>query len=82
MSLGANGRVSFALLNSRNPVTELIVRFNGVEMDRLTGSNLRNVAGSYFAVGGTRGSFALTVEARDAAGCADGATRPMTVNVR
>jgi hypothetical protein len=69
-------------MNSRNPVTEVIVKFNNVEQDRLTGSDLRKVAGSYFAVGATRGSFSLTVEARDAGGCSDGATRPMTVNVK
>lgn len=82
VSAGANGRVSYALLNSRNAVTLLIVRFNGVERDRLTGSDLRKVAGSYFAVGQVRGSYTLTVEVQDGQGCSDGASRPMTVNVK
>lgn len=63
-------------------MTIVIVKFNNVETDRLTGSDLRKVSGSYFNVGPTRGSFALSVEARDAQGCSDGATRPMTVNVK
>ena len=82
VSVNANGRVSYSLLNSRNPVTTLIVRFNGMERDRLTGSDLKKVAGSYFSVGSTRGMFSLTVEAQDAMGCSDGASRPMTVNVK
>lgn len=77
-----NGRVTYSLLGSRNPVTMVIVKFDGVEQDRLTGSDLRKVAGSYFYVGLRRGSFMLTVEARDSSGCSDGATRPMTVNVQ
>lgn len=77
-----NGRVTYTLLASRDPVTTLIVRFNNVERDRLTGSDLRKVAGSYFNVGAVRGSYLLTVEAQTAAGCSDGATRPMTVNVK
>lgn len=60
----------------------LIVKFNGVELDRLTGSDLRKVAGSYFYVGLRRGSFTLTVEAQDSAGCSAGAARPMTVVVQ
>lgn len=63
-------------------MTIVIVKFNNVEQDRLTGSDLRKVAGSYFNVGATRGSYALSVEARDAEGCTDGATRPMTVVVK
>lgn len=70
------------MLASKNPVTMVIVNFSGIEVDRLTGSDLRKVAGSYFYVGLRRGSFALTVEARDVAGCSDGATRPMTVVIR
>ena len=74
--------MTYSLLSSRSPVVELVVKFNGVERDRLTGSDLRKVAGSYFSVGSVRGSYALTVEARDADGCSDGATRAMTVTVR
>jgi hypothetical protein len=69
-------------LNSRNPVTEVIVKFNGVEKDRLTAVDLRKVAGHYFDVGSERGRFTLTVEARDAGGCSAGSNRPMTVTVK
>ena len=77
-----NGRVQYTLMQSRNAVTTVIVMFNGVEQDRLTGTDLRKVAGSYFNVGTVRGSYQLSVEARDATGCSDGATRPMTVTVK
>lgn len=80
--VAGNGRVTYSLLSSTSPVTTLIVRFNGQERDRLTGSDLRKVAGSYFSAGLSRGSFALSVEALDAEGCSDGATRPMTVVVQ
>lgn len=77
-----NGRVLYSMLNSRNPVVTVIVRFNGVERDRLTGADLRKVGGSYFSVGLARGEFALSVEAQDANGCSAGADRPMTVRVK
>lgn len=82
MGRGGNGRVTFSLLRSRNPVTLLIVRFDGVEQDRLVGDDLRKVAGSYFTVPLRPGSYMLSVEARDPGGCSDGATRPMTVVVQ
>jgi len=79
---GNVGWVSFSLLLSTSPITELIVRFNGVEQDRLTGSDLRKVFGSYFQVNEGPGSYDLSVEARDANGCSDGVNRPMTVVVQ
>ena len=82
VSIGANGRVTYSLLNSKNPVTTLIVNLGGVETDRVTGSDLRKIAGSYFRVPSVRGSYMLSVEARDAGGCSDGANRPMTVVVQ
>jgi hypothetical protein len=79
---GNVGWVSFSLLLSTAPITELVVNFNGVEQDRLTGSDLRKVFGSYFQVNEGPGSYQLSVEARDANGCSDGANRPMTVVVQ
>lgn len=79
---GDVGQVTFSLRSSLNPVTLLIVRLNGQEQDRLTGSDLRKVAGSYFEAPNTPGSYALSVEAQDTNACADGASRPMTVEVK
>ncbi len=76
------GQVTYSLRSSLNAVTLLIVRLNGEEQDRLTGSDLRKVAGSYFQAPETRGTYALSVEAQDANACADGASRPMTVQVK
>jgi hypothetical protein len=75
-------RVLFSLTASQKPVTTVITRLNGVEQDRLTGEDLRKVAGAYFQLPLGRASYALTVEARDATGCSDGAARPMTVVVQ
>lgn len=79
---GGYGRVSYSLLTSELPVTVLVVKFNNVERTLLTGSDLRTVSGSYFAVGETRGTYAFSVEVRDAQGCSDGADRPMTIEVQ
>jgi hypothetical protein len=82
LKIGANGRVQYTLMNSRNPVVQVDVMFNNELQDRLSGSDLRKVAGSYFFGGNVAGRFDLTVVARDAFGCSDGATRPMTVTVK
>lgn len=82
VSPNANGRVTFSMLRSRHAITQVVVNFNGVETDRLTGSDLRKVAGSYFASGAVKGSFMLSVVATDAMGCSNVANRPMTVNVK
>lgn len=78
---GNNGRVTYSLLTSTSAVIELIVKLDGVQQDRLTGSDLRKVAGSYFQLPLRRGSYALTVEAKDGI-CTDGSARPMTVVVQ
>lgn len=75
------GRVLYSLQRSQQPVQRLIVRLSGVEVDNLTGSDLRKVAGSYFMLPIGPGSYSLTVEAQTVEGCSDGATRPMTVVV-
>ncbi len=82
VSPGDVGQVTYSLRASLNPVTLVIVKMNGLEQDRLTGSDLRKVAGSYFQAPDQRGTYALSVEARDANGCADGGARPMTVTVQ
>jgi hypothetical protein len=77
------GQVLYSLRASKTPVTLVIVAFNGIEQDRLQGVKLNNVAGSYFVANTPKGSYQLTVEAQDAAGCKDGgASRPMTVVVQ
>lgn len=74
--------MTYSLLASTAPVVRLVVKLSGVVMDDLIGSDLRHVAGSYFVLPSLRGSYALTVSAFTAAGCEDGATRPMTVVVQ
>ena len=74
--------MTYSLLQSKTPVTILVVKLDGVEQDRVTGSDLKKIAGSYFTAPKVRGSYMLTVEAITAAGCSDGATRPMTVVVK
>lgn len=77
------GRVLFSLLSSKKPVTLVIVKLDGVETDRLTGSDLRKTAGSYFQLPLSKKAYQLTVEAQDAVGCSDGgAARPMTIVVQ
>lgn len=79
---GGNARITYSLLQSRTPVTLLVVKFNSVETDRLTGSDLRKVSGSYFYAGTQRGSFLVSVEAFDAQGCRGMDARTMTVVVQ
>jgi hypothetical protein len=81
------GRVLFSLGGSAKPVTLVIVRLGKQgstpqEMDRLTGNDLRKVAGSYFRLPLSKGSYLLSVEAQDANGCSDGGSRPMTIDVK
>ncbi len=80
--VSGNGRVTYSLLTNTLPIETVVIKFNGVDTDRLTGSDLRKVAGNYFFVGTARGQFALTVEAYDNKGCKGVSDRPMTVNVK
>jgi hypothetical protein len=75
------GRVLFSLLQSRDPVVAVITKMNGVERDRIEGLDLRKVPGAYIQLPTVAGSYALSVEARTAAGCSALADRPMTVVV-
>ncbi len=80
---GVSGRVTYALTQSRDPVVMVIVRLNGTEvLPRVTGIDLRQVAGSYFTLPSVPGSYGLSVSALTASGCEDGASRPMTVVVQ
>ena len=77
------GQVLYNLRQSVNPVTKVVVMFNGIEQDVLTGAKLNNVAGSYFVAGVPKGTYQLTVEVFDSTGCKDGGiARPMTVIVQ
>ena len=60
----------------------VIVKLDGIEQGRLGGVDLRQAAGSYFTLPAFRGTYQLAVSALTAAGCEDGASRPMTVVVR
>ena len=82
VSPGAYGWVTYSLLQSRDPVTTLLVRFDGLEQDRLTANDLRRVGASYVSTPIRLGSYALSVEARTAAGCAATIDRPMTVVIQ
>lgn len=72
----------YSLTGGRDPVTLVIVKLDGVEQGRLTGDDLRQVAGSYFTAPTRRGSYQVSVSAATAAGCEDGAARPMTLVVQ
>ncbi len=91
---GGVGQVLYSLLQSKTNVTTVSVRFNGedirirhlpngVEQGRVDGARLNTIAGSYFTATVPAGTYQLTVQATDAAGCTDGgAARPMTVVVQ
>ncbi len=82
-SKNALGTVTYSLLQSVNPITQLVVKLNGQIQDvPLTANDLRRVSGSYYQLPGITGSYALSVEARDSLGCTGVADRPMTVTVK
>lgn len=78
---GNSGRVLASLTQSQRPVVRIGVSLNGTEQGVLTGDDLRLTAGMYFTVPSIAGSYQVTVSARDAVGCEDGASRPMTLIV-
>jgi hypothetical protein len=87
--VNGQGRVTFNLQQSRDPVTTIIVLLNDVpQYDPLSGYDLRQVAGAYFTLPRLPGSYKLSVIASTAAGCVDdagGAVHPeraMTVFVQ
>jgi hypothetical protein len=83
LPVGGVGQVLFSLLQSKTNVTTISVQFNGVEQGRVDGARLNTIAGSYFTATVPAGTYQLTVQATDAAGCTDGgAARPMTVVVQ
>ncbi len=81
---GNSARVQFSLTQSRHAVTRTIVRLNGVIVDHgdLPHIDARWTSGVYFTLPLVRGDYLLTVEAQDANGCSDGASRPMTIAVK
>jgi hypothetical protein len=83
LPVGGVGQVLFSLLQSKTNVTTVSVQFNGIEQGRVDGARLNTIAGSYFTATVPAGTYQLTVQATDAAGCTDGgAARPMTVVVQ
>ena len=81
IKVGGLGMVTYSLGRSATVVTTVIVKLNGIEQDRLIGNDLKRVAGSYFRVPTTPGTYSLTVDAFNADGCSDTDNRPMTVVV-
>lgn len=79
---GNSGRVLASLTQSGRPVTRLAVSLNGIEQGVLVGEDLRASAGMYFTVPSQPGRYSVAVSARDANGCEDGVSRPMTLVVR
>jgi hypothetical protein len=73
--------VLFSLTQSREPVTMVITRLNGVAVDRVAGDDLRNIGAAYVQLPIVAGSYQVSVEARTAGGCAVGIDRPMTMVV-
>lgn len=78
---GNSGRVLLSLTQSRNPIVSVSVIVDGLEQSALTGSDLRSTAGMYFTVPQAIGAHQVSVDASDAGGCHDPATRPMTLVV-
>lgn len=85
---GDSGRALIALTRSTEPVTEIWTYLDGVATpdtpaipNPTRGPNLRGVPGVYFVLPDAVGTHKLTVVAKAANGCSDGATRPMTVEV-
>lgn len=76
------GRVTFNLQQSAQPVVEVTTMLDGEVAGHVNGDDLRNMAASYYTLPAARRSYKLTVSAKTAAGCEDGATRPMTVIVQ
>lgn len=76
------GRVTFNLQQSAQPIVEVTTMLNSEIAGHVTGDDLRNMAASYFTLPAVRGRYTLTVSAKTAAGCEDGASRPMTVVVQ
>jgi hypothetical protein len=76
--------VLFALTSSTRPIVRLETRLNGALTPNVQpmADDLRFVAGSYFDLPATAGTYQLTVAAFDALGCSDGAARPMTIVVQ
>jgi hypothetical protein len=76
------GRVTFNLQQSRDPVVSVETLLDGARVGLVTGDDLRNMAASYYTLPAVRGSYKLTVIAKTAVGCEDGSTRPLTVVVQ
>ncbi len=68
-------------LSSHTPVTEIAVQLNGGIVAQQTGTGLSDSGGMWF-LAPLSGSYALTVEAKNAFGCARTATALFPVVVK
>lgn len=76
------GRVTFNLQKSAQPIVEVTTMLDGQMAGHVNGDDLRNMAASYFTAPRALGSYKLTVSAKTQSGCEDGGARPMTVVVQ
>jgi hypothetical protein len=86
---GDSGRVLLTLGRSKQPVTEVWTFLDGAPVPSTTANpnpkkadDLRGIAGVYFVVPAGAGAHKVSVSAKTAAGCEDGASRPMTLVVQ
>ncbi len=78
--LGGRGKVALTLIGS-HPIVLLQVKLGGQVIGEVTGTDLRDLAGLYFSVPRTPGSYNITVAAKDSTSCTvqSTATRLVTV---
>lgn len=81
MPVGERGRVLVQLINGY-AITRLQVRMDEQVIAEVLGQELRDMAGLYFSVPRTPGTFNMTVYAEDVTGCMalTTAMRPVTVS--
>ncbi len=81
VAIGARGKVLLTLANSF-PIVLLQVKLNSQVIGEVNGADLRDLAGLYFSVPRTPGSYNITVAATDATACQESTTAIRTVIVQ
>lgn len=81
MAVGARGRVLVQFSGPR-PVVRLQVRLGTQAIAEVVGQELRDMAGLYFSVPRTPGTYDLTVWAQDNRGCETTTTTTRTITVQ
>lgn len=80
MPIGGRGSVLLQLQNSV-PIVQLQVKLGLQVIAEVNGTELRDMAGLYFSVPRTAGTYAITVAAKDATGCQAETTTPRSISV-